>query len=98
MALGAPIVARDTVYNREVLANAGVFVAPTASAIESGLRRVLTDSTLQRRLADAAKQRAEDAYTWSYVNGLYDDALRGLLPTSLAGALERPTHSSTRVS
>src|SRR5690606_11197385 len=38
MANGAPIVARDTVYNREVLADTGTFVAPEPAAIASALR------------------------------------------------------------
>lgn len=41
MAAGAPIVARDTVYNREVLDNKGTFAEPNAEAIAGALSRLM---------------------------------------------------------
>lgn len=71
MACGAPIVARDTVYNREVLADAGVFVPPTTDAIAEGVTAVLTDPSRQRALSRAAWLRAREHYTWTSVNEAY---------------------------
>lgn len=64
MACGAPTVARDTVYNREVLGDAGVFVEPRADAIAAVLDDVLSDVSLQARLSTAARLRQQEFYTW----------------------------------
>jgi glycosyltransferase involved in cell wall biosynthesis len=68
MAVGAAIVARDTVYNREVLAEAGTYVQPTAESIASGLKAMIQNSQSFRLLA---YDRAADAYTWSAVCSRY---------------------------
>lgn len=75
MTSGSPTVARDTVFNREVLEDNGVFVPPESGAIATGLRRVLTDPQLRRRLGDGGKQRARDVYTWEQVGRGYSDLL-----------------------
>ena len=41
MANGAPTVARDTVYNREVLGHQGRFCKPDAQSIEESIRAVM---------------------------------------------------------
>jgi glycosyltransferase involved in cell wall biosynthesis len=56
MMLGAPVVARDTVYNREVLDAAGVFVAPRPGTIAEAVERVLNDPGLQESLAEGARR------------------------------------------
>jgi glycosyltransferase involved in cell wall biosynthesis len=78
MACGAPVVARDTVYNREVLGEEGFFVAPDASAIAEGLRTVLENAQLQSDLSTAAETRARDSYSWQLVNEKYERALNNL--------------------
>jgi glycosyltransferase involved in cell wall biosynthesis len=78
MACGAPIVARDTVYNREVLEAAGLLVPPTAAAIGDAVRTLLADAVLQERLSQAAVARVADQYLWDAVCSSYDQALRGL--------------------
>ncbi|WP_314505832.1 glycosyltransferase [uncultured Microbacterium sp.] len=79
MACGAPIVARDTVYNREVLGDAGIFTAPSAGAIRDAIVSVLADRDLADQLSRAAIARAKDSYTWDAVNGRYESALRALI-------------------
>jgi glycosyltransferase involved in cell wall biosynthesis len=76
MFTGAPVVARDTVYNREVLADAGVFVPPEAGAIAEAVVALLEDPAEQQRLREAATRRAEEAYTWQSVCDAYEEALR----------------------
>lgn len=79
MACGAPVVARDTVYNREVLGDAGRFVAPDARSIAEGLRAVLSDPALQDRLSAAAFDRQQQSYTWKLVLDSYSRALEAAL-------------------
>jgi glycosyltransferase involved in cell wall biosynthesis len=79
MACGAPVVARDTVYNREVLGKTGYFVEATSTAIASGLRRVLADPRLQSDLSSSAVDRARDGYSWLAVNQKYERALTRLV-------------------
>jgi glycosyltransferase involved in cell wall biosynthesis len=77
MALGAPIVARDTVFTREVLGDgAGRFVQPRADVIASELRQVLSSPSLQESMSAAATQRAAEHYTWAGVCAAYETALR----------------------
>jgi glycosyltransferase involved in cell wall biosynthesis len=80
MACGAPTVARNTVYNREVLGDAGVYVEPNSRAIALALESVLSDSALQDRLSAAAIARQQGEYTWEHVCKKYaqtlEDALR----------------------
>lgn len=81
MACGAPTVARDTAYNREVLKDAAVFVKPDRDEISSALARLLSDGGLQDRLSAAALARQKQAYTWRDVCEKYSQTLEA----SLAG-------------
>ncbi|MFD6897745.1 glycosyltransferase [Rhodococcus sp. NPDC060086] len=75
MACGVPIVARDTVYNREVLDEAGILVPPSGEAITEALDRVLSDSTLQDDLTARVLVRRDGVYTWENVCKLYAEQL-----------------------
>jgi glycosyltransferase involved in cell wall biosynthesis len=79
MMCGAPTIARDTVYNREVLADAGVFVAPRAREIAAALVALLDDSARQSDLSAAVRARAEGHYTWESVCASYERELRALV-------------------
>jgi glycosyltransferase involved in cell wall biosynthesis len=78
MACGAPIVARDTQYTREVLGSTAVFVSPNPRSIAEGITRVLEDSTQQESLGQSARARAENHYSWSGVCQSYESALSRL--------------------
>lgn len=68
MHCGAPTVARDTVYNREVLAGTGTtFVEPDADAIAAAVLDLLGDRGRQATLRAAVVERARTAYTWAHV-------------------------------
>lgn len=76
MACGAPVVARDTVYNREVLEGTGaLFVGPEHSEIINGLNQMMASPDLQRTVAESAKARANGQYSWKNVCGQYEQAL-----------------------
>ena len=67
MAVGAPIVARDTAYNREVLGDAGQFTEPTPGAILETVFTLLDDQDLRNAASDEAIRRAGDNYSWGKV-------------------------------
>lgn len=79
MAAGAPIVARDTVYNREVLGDSGIFCDPDPAAIESTIRSLLGDQAARERLARENQLRALDSFTWENVCEAYERVLRSAL-------------------
>ena len=79
MAAGAPTVARDTVYNREVLGNAGVFVDPAPKAIAKAVLDLVDDEARQSRASSTARERAASAYSWELVNSRYERELRALV-------------------
>lgn len=65
MHCGAPTIARDTVYNREVLRDTGTrFVRPEPDAIADAVLELLEDPGEQAALRDRVVQRARTAYTW----------------------------------
>jgi glycosyltransferase involved in cell wall biosynthesis len=82
MACGAPIVARDTVFTREVLDDCAIFIPPQIEAIRSAIAQLLTDSDRQKSLSDRAQARARTHYTWEQVNEGYASALRDLVSGS----------------
>lgn len=82
MASGAPVVARDTPFNREVLGAAGAFTPPEPSEIFRAVSAVMDDPEGSQKLASAAKARAKEAYTWESVCAKYDATLRRLLDRS----------------
>ncbi|WP_420751052.1 glycosyltransferase [Rhodococcus sp. O3] len=75
MACGAPIVARDTVFNREVLADSARFVRPDGDAIATELAAVLSDPTLQSDLGQRSRERQASHYTWDGVCAAYEKAM-----------------------
>jgi glycosyltransferase involved in cell wall biosynthesis len=79
MACGAPVVARDTVYNREVLGEAGAFTGTDPAEIAENVLRVISDASLSERLSRDGKERAKAQYTWDIVNERYRLALESLI-------------------
>ena len=85
MACGAPTVARDTRYTREVLADAGVFVPANGTAIANELTALLGNPREQCRLGARAQERALAEYSWQGVCEKYQRALADLADHSAAG-------------
>ncbi len=79
MACGAPVVARRTPYNDEVLANEAYLVEPDHVAIESAIRRMLTDGAAREEAGSSNRNRAAKHYNWPDVCGAYENVLRQLL-------------------
>jgi glycosyltransferase involved in cell wall biosynthesis len=78
MACGAPIVARDTVYNREVLKDGAWFVPPTVEGIERSISQLMGKPDEMERLGEMAKARAIDTYSWDSVCAVYEAELSAL--------------------
>lgn len=79
MAAGAPILARDTVYNREVLGPSGRFVDADPQAIASAVLRLMNQQSDLNEASITNLRRAEEFYSWKQVCADYDGALRALL-------------------
>ena len=75
MASGAPVVARDTPYNREVLGPEAILVAPEANAIAEAVTQVASDSEARSRMATIGRKRAADLYSWEGVCRDYESTL-----------------------
>lgn len=79
MAAGAPVLARDTVYNREVLGPRGRFVPAVPTTISREVLEMMNDQNGLEEHSRANTQRAEQHYSWSRVCFDYEQALRSLL-------------------
>jgi glycosyltransferase involved in cell wall biosynthesis len=75
MACGAPVVARDTVYNREVLAGTGTFVRPYSHDIADAILSAMSNREELDRKATAAQIRARKFFSWESVCDMYDQTL-----------------------
>lgn len=86
MAVGAPILARDTVYNREVLGEAGEYTQPTAEHIVRDLVKLLRNPERQEELSRRALTRAAEEYSWEAVCLQYEKSLRSLISPATESA------------
>lgn len=82
MRLGAATVARDTVFNREVLGQGAHFTNADANEIALTISNLLSDRIERARLARIARERAESIYTWERVNMAYEELLRSAIVKS----------------
>jgi len=76
MMLGAPIVARDTVYNREVLGDGARLVESDSASIAAAVSEVLQSPSAQEQLSGAAVARGRSHYAWPSVLSKYVQAMR----------------------
>jgi glycosyltransferase involved in cell wall biosynthesis len=79
MAAGAPILARDTIYTREVLGASGKFVAANPDAIANAVLQMMSKPAELDEAAQSNVQRAEAHYSWAQVCSDYEGALRALI-------------------
>lgn len=75
MACGAPVVARDTVYNREVLGRLGIFVEPDSPSIAAAICGVMMEVD-RGDVSAGLVQRARSEYSWADVCGRYEAIAR----------------------
>lgn len=79
MAAGAPTLARDSVYSREVLGAAGRFVGPDSTSIAKAILELMENRAELDQAARANQERARDHYSWAQICQSYERALRALL-------------------
>jgi glycosyltransferase involved in cell wall biosynthesis len=79
MALGAPIVARETVFNREVLGNGALTCEPKPSSIVAAIAELMSAPERQAAAAESGIRRANQRFTWDLVNSRYESTLSNLL-------------------
>ncbi|WP_188835026.1 DUF1972 domain-containing protein [Flexivirga endophytica] len=84
MACGAPVVARDTVFNREVLGDAGAFTSVNARNISDRLTELLSDAGRRASLSSAARDRGDEHYSWEQVLGAYERCISEVAGSCLA--------------
>lgn len=82
---GAPTIAVDTVYNREVLARDDQLVRADASAVANAVRELLDDQPHRVELAAAGRNTITDRYLWESVLSDYE--------ATFASSLERDARS-----
>ncbi len=82
MAAGAPILARDTVYNREVLGSVGRFVAAEPRELAGATLTMMAAGMQLEESSVASRERAQRHYSWAAVCKQYDSNLHALLRPS----------------
>jgi len=78
MACAAPIVARDTPYNREVLGERATFVQPSVEHIVEAVTAMLVSPEAQETASRDAFDRGQAEYTWDLVCSAYEEVLSAL--------------------
>ncbi|THE19458.1 DUF1972 domain-containing protein [Kocuria rosea] len=78
MACGSPVVARDTVYNREVLADHGRFVQPDARSIAAAVSAQVQEVMDKQYDSSSLLQRSREEYSWELVCDRYNAVMLSL--------------------
>jgi glycosyltransferase involved in cell wall biosynthesis len=76
MGYGACVLARDTEFNREVLANAGRYFANTADAVASLVDEFDSSPALVAELRARGPARIRERYTWERIVDQYETLLQ----------------------
>jgi glycosyltransferase involved in cell wall biosynthesis len=75
MASGATVVAFDSVFNREVLQNTGIFVSNVPKEMASVFNTLMNSPDKRKKLSKSAQERAADQYSWKQVVKAYEDLI-----------------------
>ena len=76
MGYGNLILALDTVFNREVLADGGVFFPRDPRVLAEQIREIEADASRAAELRRKGPERIRAEYTWEKIAGQYDDLFR----------------------
>ena len=82
MGYGNCILALDTVFNREVLDETGLFFPKDSKALAELMRRVESDEALVADLRRKAPRRIEQHYSWDKVSDQYEQVFRDVVGVS----------------
>ncbi|MBT8159265.1 MULTISPECIES: glycosyltransferase [Arthrobacter] len=75
MATGAPIVALDTVFNREVLGDDAIFTSDSPDDIRETIEKLMESNPQQEKSSEANLKRGREMYSWDSVLGKYRKSL-----------------------
>lgn len=90
MACGLPVVATDTLVNREILGDAGVYArVGDAHELAVQMANVLTDASRCQTLGAMLRRRAEEQFSWRALTGQLLDVYR-----RVAGSVEPHLHAT----
>lgn len=95
MACGAPVVARRTAYNKEVLTVEDHLVESDPEEIERALRELLLNADARAAASTFNRNRARDKYNWPGVCGAYETAISEALSISISKS-KRPASVGSR--
>lgn len=76
MGYGNCILALDTVFNREVLADGGIFFPRDVNVLAQQIREIESDRPRVEQLRLMGPERIRANYTWEKIAGQYDDLFR----------------------
>jgi glycosyltransferase involved in cell wall biosynthesis len=76
MGHGACVLAHDTVFNREALADAGLYFSKDPLALAALIRQVEQDPSLVTDFRGRGPKRIEAHYTWEKITGQYEKLFR----------------------
>lgn len=96
MGCGAAVLARDTVFNREVLDDDGRFFAPDADSVCAQLDALDADADVVEALRVAGPARIRQQYTWEQITDAYEQLFLAVQQAHAgADAPHRPALGST---
>jgi glycosyltransferase involved in cell wall biosynthesis len=79
MACGTPVIALDTVVNREIVGDGGLLVSGATSVeLSDAIRKVLRDPRLSKELSERGSRRVEERYSWAVAADAYVKLYEGL--------------------
>ena len=84
MGYGNCVLALDTVFSREVLADTGLFFPRESKGLAELMRRVESDPALVDDLRRRAPRRIEKEYSWDKVSDKYDQLFRDVVAEATA--------------
>jgi glycosyltransferase involved in cell wall biosynthesis len=76
MGYGACVIAYDTVFNREVLADAGLYFPDDPAVLGSLLRRLEENLPMVEDFRQRGRSRVRDHYSWDKVAAQYEELFR----------------------
>ena len=76
MGYGNCVLALDTVFNREVLADGGIFFPPDRAILATELRAIEANTERREELRRKGPERIRAHYTWEKIAAQYDELFR----------------------
>lgn len=76
LGLGAPTLAINTPFNREVVGNDEQLFAPDAEVLAGRMAEVMSDPELRGRWSERGRTTIRERYNWDEVSASYLEALR----------------------